>query len=144
MPNKVDDSTLVEAPRCQWPHTITTNVILMLLPFQAIVCLTDVNRYPNAIRMLLKPLQDFLLFLFRDHHALSKFFYCTVVIHALEAVYAVLLLRRALRGRFGGRHTFLWALQTFFLGFPSLLLLMSVLSDLHGRRNQTLSKEHTS
>lgn len=125
-------------PKCVWPNTIMTNVLLGLLATQAVLCLTDADQYPMRISAVLKPLQQWLLRLFQSRSALHIFFYCTLLIHALEALYALMLIRRALGGRFGGIHASLWALQTCLLGFPSLLLLMRLLSDMHGEQTKNL------
>lgn len=94
-------------PQCTWPHTTQTYVLLILLIIQAIVCLNDAEIYPVPIKSLLKPIQTVLLRLFRSQHSLQMFFLCTLLVHTLEALYALSLIRRALRGRFGTIRTIL-------------------------------------
>lgn len=121
----------MQAPPCTWPRTNTTNLLLIMLSLQAVVCLVHATYYPRIIRWALEPLQNMMLVLFRTHQGLHIFFYCTLCIHALEAVYALRLIRSAMRGHFGGSNAILWALQTSLIGFPSLVLLMRTLADAH-------------
>lgn len=122
-------------PPCEWPRTTTTNAILLLLSLQAVVCLTDPADYPSPLATVLHALQTWLLRLFRTRDSLRIFFFCTLLVHLLEGLYALVLIRRALRHRFGGATSFLWALQTFVVGFPSLMLLMRKLADMDRQRS---------
>lgn len=111
-------------------------MLLFLMSLQAIVCLIPAIHYPPGVRWALGPLQDMMLGLFRSQRSLQKFFYCTVGIHALEAVYVLAVIRRALRGHFGGCNALMWALQTFLVGFPSVILLMRRLADMEKTARQ--------
>lgn len=138
MATKTDDAApkpfIQEAPVCIFPHTVSSYVILVLLTLQATVCLNEAPLYPEQLRAVVQPVQQWLLQFFRNQHSLRLFFYCTVLVHALEAFYALTLIRRALRGRFGGWRSLQWALQTTVIGFPSLILLMRTLADLDHHR----------
>lgn len=134
-------STEQEAPPCIWPRTPTARILLTMLVVQAMVCLMDVDRYPHLFRLGLGPLQRGLLTLIGSRSGLRKFFYFTMVIHACEGVYALVLIRRALRGRLGGLNALLWALQTSFLGFPSLLLLSHMLRDLRTHNSDAAAQK---
>lgn len=117
-------------PPCTWPRTPTVPILLTLMALQALVCLFDAAVYPPPLSTLVAPVQHVLLYLFRTQQALRLFLSCTLLVHALEALYALSLIRRALRGHgFGGIRAVHWALQTTLVGFPSLLLLMRLLSD---------------
>lgn len=125
-------------PPCTWPRTPTVNVILCLLSLQAAVCLDHASNYPRPVRIIVRPIQSVMLQLFRSQRSLRIFFYCTLLVHLLEALYALALIRRACPARFGGgAASLLWALQTTLVGFPSLLLLKRMLADTIHKEEQS-------
>lgn len=99
-------------PPLAWPHRPATYAILFLL-----LLLTTLLLHPSP------PLSP------RTLHFIALF---TAVVHLLEGIYALTLLRRIAcsRNQSLPPSSLLWVLQTTLLGFPSLFLLMHNLSTM--------------
>lgn len=129
----------VHLPQCVWPQTVTSKILPVLFVLLTLVCFYDPDLYPYPLKLLISPLRSGSLLIVRNQHSLLILFYCTVLVHISEGIYALYIIRRALRGHFGGARALMWALQVTLVGFPSLILLMRLLSDLeriHGEKRR--------
>eukprot|EP01041_Mallomonas_annulata_P012629 gene12629-26593_t len=76
----------------------------------------------SEINRLLKPVYDFGLLIFYSKEGLKIVFNVAVILHVLECIYATYLAISL-----GCKNTwYLWTIQTFILGFPSLKLLLAL------------------
>lgn len=125
-----DRAVQSRVPPLQFPHKPQTYLLLTLLLLEAFICLPEPHQVPAPLGASLSQLHHKLMPLFQSHHSLRLFFLFTVIVHALEGLYAITLIRRAVgRTSLGGTHAIAWAVQTAIVGFPSLFLLMDLLAE---------------